>query len=161
MSVSPIPEGCNTVNIYLVVKDARAAIDFYKKAFHGEGGSCMTAPDGSVMHGEVRIGNSTIMLSQENPQWNMKSPETLGGSPASIHLYVDDCDAVFNHAIESGCKETAPLMDTFWGDRYGKLADPFGFEWGIATRIEILDEEELQKRGDAWFAEMAKQGAEA
>ena len=155
MSVSPIPANCNSVNVYLIVKDARKAIDFYIKAFNGKGGTCMTAPDGSVMHGEVIIGNSTIMLSQENPEWHMKSAETLGGSPASLHIYVEDCDAVFQHAIESGCTEVAPVEDMFWGDRYGKVLDPFGFQWGIGTHIEDLDEAELKKRGDAWFAQMA------
>lgn len=158
MSVSPIPANCNSVNIYLVVKDARKAIDFYIKAFNGHGKDCLTAPDGSVVHGEVVIGNSTIMLSQENLEWGMKSPETLGGSPASIHLYVNDCDAVFKHALESGCTEVAPMMDMFWGDRYGKLQDPFGFQWGIATHVEDVDEAEMQKRSEAWFAQMAGAG---
>ena len=157
MSVSAIPAGCNTVNAYLIVKDARAAMDFYAKAFGGEGGACMTAPDGSVMHGEVKIGNSTIMITQENPQWEMKSAETLGGSPASIHLYVENCDAVFKQALEAGCTEIAPMADAFWGDRYGKLVDPFGFQWGVATHIEDVDEEEMKKRGEAFFAQMAEQ----
>ena len=122
----------------------------------------MNGPDGSVMHGEVVIGNSTLMISQENPAWDMKSPETLGGSPASIHLYVDDCDALFKHAIESGCTEVSPVMDMFWGDRYGKVEDPFGFQWGIATHKEDLTMEELEERGKAWFAEFsANEGAPA
>lgn len=155
MSVSAVPAGCNTVNVYLIVKDAAAAIEFYKKAFHGTGGDCMHAPDGSVIHGEVVIGNSTLMLTQENPEWGMKSAETLGGSPASVHLYVEDCDSVFQNAIDSGCTQVAPVTDMFWGDRYGKVMDPFGFQWGIATHIEDVDEEEMKKRGEAWFAQMA------
>ncbi len=155
MSVNPIPANCNSVNLYLIVKDARKAIDFYVKAFGGTGGTCMTSPDGKVMHGEIVIGNSTIMLSQENPEWHMKSAETLGGSPVSIHLYVDDCDSVFQQAIDAGCTELSPMMDMFWGDRYGKLMDPFGFQWGVATHIEDVDEAEMQKRSDAWFAQMA------
>ena len=158
MSVTPIPEGCNSVNVYLIAKDARAAMDFYCKAFGGTQLPCMEAPDGSVMHGEVRIGNSTIMLSQENPQWNMVSAETLGNSPASLHIYTEDCDAMFQQAVDAGCTVIQPVTDMFWGDRYGKVVDPFGFQWGIATHTEDVSPEELQKRGEAWFAEMAQAG---
>ena len=156
MSIKAIPDGCNSVNVYLVVKNAREALDFYAKAFGGTQAACMTAPDGSVMHGEVRIGNSTVMLSQENPNWDMKSPETLGGSPASVHLYVDDADAAFKHAIDAGYTEVFPVSDMFWGDRYGKVTDPFGFQWGIATHVEDVSEAEMQKRSEAWFAQMAE-----
>ena len=143
--VNPIPDGCNTVNLYLVVKDARQALDFYARAFGGTPGMVMTGPCGTgVMHAEIQIGNSTIMLSEENPQWQMKSAETLGGSPASIHLYVPDVDAAFQRAIEAGCRELSPVMDMFWGDRYGKVADPFGFQWGISTH-----QEDVSGRGSA------------
>ena len=155
MSVNPIPQNCNSINVYLIVKDARKAIDFYAKAFGGTAGCCMEAPDGSVMHGEVVIGNSTLMLSQENPEWHMKSAETLGGSPVAMHIYVDDCDAAFKQAIDAGCTQVAPVEDMFWGDRYGKVQDPFGFQWGIATHIEDVSEEELAIRGQKWFEEMA------
>ena len=152
---SAIPEGCNSINVYLVVKDARKAMEFYAKAFGGEAGACMEAPDGSVVHGEVTIGNSTLMLSQENPQWDMKSPETLGGSPASLHLYVEDCDTLFQQAVDAGCTVVAPVQDQFWGDRYGKVMDPFGFQWGIATHVEDVSQEEMAKRAQEWFAQMA------
>ena len=155
MSVKPIPEGCNTVNAYLICENAKAAIEFYVKAFNGESDYCMTAPDGSVMHGEVRIGNSTVMVSQENLDWNMKSPQTLGGSSVSIHLYVEDSDAAFAHAIKAGCTEVQPMSDVFWGDHYGKVLDPFGFEWGIATNKETLTHEELDKRAAEFFAQMS------
>jgi PhnB protein len=155
MSVSPIPKNCNTINAYLVVKDGRKALDFYAKAFGGQVGHCMDGPDGNVMHGEVVIGNSTLMISQENPQWDMKSAETMGGSPVSIHLYVDDCDALFKRAIDAGCHEVFPVADMFWGDRYGKVVDPFGYQWGIATHVEDVDEQEMQRRSEAWFANMA------
>ncbi len=158
MAVKPIPDGCNSISAYLVVKDAREAMEFYAKAFGGTHAACMTAPDGSVMHGEVRIGNSTVMLSQENPQWDMKSAEALGGSPASLHLYVDNADAAFQQAIDAGCTEVFPCSDMFWGDRYGKVADPFGFQWGIATHVEDVDEAEMQRRSEAWFAQMAEGG---
>jgi PhnB protein len=153
--VNPIPDGCNTINAYVIVKDGQKALDFYAKAFNGECGICMKGPDGSFMHGEVKIGNSTLMVSQENPQWEMKSAETLGGSPVSIHLYVDDCDALFKQAIDAGCHEVSPVMDMFWGDRYGKVVDPFGLQWGIATHTEDVSEEDMQRRGEEWFKQMA------
>jgi len=159
MAANPIPENCNSVNVYLVVKNAREAMDFYCKAFGGDIACCMETPDGNVMHGEVRIGNSTVMLSQENPEWGMMSPESLGGSPASLHLYVDDCDAAFDQAVQAGCQPIMPISDMFWGDRYGKVADPFGFQWGIATHVEDVAPDELQRRSEAWFAEMAAQAA--
>jgi PhnB protein len=156
--VNPIPDNCNSINVYLVVKDARKAMEFYAQAFGGEANLCMQAPDGTVMHGEVKIGNSTLMLSQENLQWDMKSPETLGGSPASIHLYVSDCDAAFQTAMDAGCTMIAPVETQFWGDRYGKVMDPFGYQWGISTHVEDVSEEEMGKRAQAWFAQMAQAG---
>ena len=155
MSVPPIPANCNTVNIYLVCKDAKAAIEFYVKAFGGSSDYIMKGPDGSVMHGEVRIGNSTVMISEENADWKMLSPNSLGGSPASIHLYVDDSDAVFANAIAAGCKEVQPMSDVFWGDRYGKVEDPFGYQWGIATHKEQLTHEQLDQRAAEFFAAMS------
>lgn len=158
MSVNFIPDGCNSVNVYLIVKDARAAIDFYVKAFGGKALDCMEAPDGSVVHAEVRIGNSTVMLSQENPQWNMLSAESLGGSPASLHIYTEDCDKLFDQAVAAGCTVVQPVMEMFWGDRYGKVLDPFGFQWGIATHVQDVSPEELQQRANEWFRQMAETG---
>ena len=155
MAVKPVPDGFNSVSVYLVVKNAVEALEFYQKAFGAEAGARMPGPDGkSTMHAEMRIGNSTIMLTDENPQWQMKSPETLGGSPASLHVYVDDADKLFNRAVEAGCTVTAPLMDAFWGDRYGKLADPFGHQWGIATHTEDVAPEEMGRRAKEFFASM-------
>jgi PhnB protein len=151
----PVPDGFNTVNVYLVVKDARAALDFYQKAFGAEKVTHMAGPGGKgTMHAEMRIGNSTIMLTDENPQWGMKSPKTLGGSPASVHIYTPNADAMFERAVTAGCEATMPIMDAFWGDRYGKVKDPFGHEWGIATHKEDLSEQEIGKRAAKWFAEM-------
>ena len=155
--VNAIPDGCNSVSAYLVLKDVKAAIEFYKKAFGATGDYCLEGPDGTVMHGEIRIGNSTVMLSQENPQWNTVSAETMGGSPVSMHVYVDDCDAVFQAALDAGCKEVYPMMDAFWGARHGKLADPFGYQWGIATHTEDLTSEEITRRGHEWMAKMGEQ----
>lgn len=130
-------------------------MEFYQKAFGAEAGARVAGPDGkSTMHAEMRIGNSTVMLTDENPQWEMKSPETLGGSPVSLHLCVDDADKLFNRAVQAGCEVKAPMMDAFWGDRYGKVADPFGHQWGLATHKEDLTEQEIGKRAAEWFANM-------
>ena len=153
MAADPIPKGFNSVSSYLVVKDPQQAIDFYRKAFGAEHGAVMKTPDGStIMHAEVCIGNSTVMLSAENPQWGTKSAETMGGSPASMHIYTDDCDALYQRALDAGCKVAAPLMDAFWGDRFGKVVDPFGYQWGIATHKQDLTEEEIKKGAAEWFA---------
>ena len=156
MAAKPIPDGFNTVSAYLIVKDANKAIDFYCKAFGGEPGDVMKMPGGAVMHAEVCIGNSTVMLTAENPQWNMKSAETLGGSPVSMHIYVEDADKLFNRAVEAGCEITGPIMDAFWGDRYGKVKDPFGIQWGLATHIADLTPDEIAKGAAEFFASMAE-----
>ena len=155
MAVKAIPDGFNSVSSYLVVKDPKQAIDFYQKAFGAESGVQVKAPGGdAIMHAEIHIGNSTVMLTAENPQWQMKSAETMGGSPASLHLYVDDADKAFQRAIDAGCTVAAPIMDAFWGDRFGKVLDPFGYQWGIATHKEDLNEVEITKRAAEWFASM-------
>ncbi len=155
MAVQPIPDGFNSVSPYLVVKDPDKAMAFYSKAFGAEPGDVMRMPGSdAVMHAEVRIGNSTVMLTGENPQWEMKSAETLGGSPVSMHLYVADVDKAFQRALDAGCEVVAPLMDVFWGDRFGKLKDPFGIQWGMATHKEDLSPQEMGKRAAEWFASM-------
>jgi PhnB protein len=158
MSVNHIPDGCNSVSVYLIVKDGQAAIDFYGKAFGAKGGMCMPGPDGTgIMHAELQIGNSTVMLTEENLDWGAKSVETMGGSPASLHVYVENVDAAFQTAVDAGCTVVAPLMDTFWGDRYGKLQDPFGFQWGLATHVEDVPEEEMATRAQAFFAQAGEE----
>jgi len=150
-----VPEGFNTVSMYLIVKDAKKAIDFYQKAFGAEAGAYMPGPGGQgTMHAEIRIGNSTVMLTDENPQWKKKSPSTLGGTPASLHLYVDDADKAFQRAVDAGCTIMAPLMDAFWGDRFGMLLDPYGHQWGIATHVEDVEPAEMEKRAAEFFANM-------
>lgn len=157
MTINAIPEGCNSINAYLIVKDAQAALDFYQKAFGATVSCILPGPGGQgIMHAELRIGNSTLMLGEENPHWGTKSSETLGGSPASIHLYTEDADDAFKTAIDAGCTSIAEPTDMFWGDRSGKVACPFGFQWGIATHIEDVSEEEMGKRAQEWFASMAK-----
>lgn len=155
MPVKPIPEGFNTVSAYLIQDDSVKAMDFYQKAFGAESGMRMPGPDGkSTMHMEMRIGNSTVMLTDANPQWNAKSPKQLGGSPMSLHVYVNDADALFNRAVSAGCEIEYPIGDTFWGDRYGKVRDPFGHSWGIATHKEDLTPEQIGKRAEEFFKNM-------
>ena len=149
------PEGTSLLSPYLVVHDAVAAIDFYAKAFGAEEAVRLNVPDTeTVMHAEVRIGGATVMLTQENPAWEMKSPQTLGGSPVSIHFYVDDADAAVARAVAAGATETSPVMDMFWGDRMGQVRCPFGYNWSIATYMKDPTPEELDAGARAMMAEM-------
>jgi uncharacterized glyoxalase superfamily protein PhnB len=150
----PIPEGKHTIAPYIIVDGAADAIEFYKKAFGAKEAHRMPGPDGkSIMHAEIQIGDSAIYLTDSNPEWGAKSPKTLGGNPISLHLYVTDADAVFDQAIKAGAEEKAPMMDTFWGDRYGKIVDPYGHEWGIATHKIDMTEAEMMKGAEEWFAQ--------
>ncbi len=150
--VTPVPEGFHTTTPHLVVKGAGKAIDFYKKAFGAEECYRMNGPDGdSVVHASIQIGDSMIMLGEEYPEMNVKSPSSLGGSPVTVHLYVDDADRMFEKAIDAGAEEIYPLENAFWGDRYGKVRDPFGHIWSIASRVEELSPEEMEKRAAEWF----------
>lgn len=158
--VNPIPEGFHTITPHIVVKGAAAAIEFYKKAFGAEEVCRMNGPDGkSVMHAEIKIGDSRLMLAEEWPGEGMpKSPATLGGSAVTVHLYVSDVDAAFKKATDAGATPTMPPMDAFWGDRYGKLKDPFGHDWGMATHIEDVPPEEMPARMQKAFANMGNCG---
>ena len=150
------PQGYSTLTPSLILKDARKAIDFYKKAFGAEEIDVMAGPDGRVMHAEMRIGSSIFMMGEENPAWpTFKSAETLGASPISLHLYFPDADAAFRRALDAGAKVEMPVQDMFWGDRYGKVKDPFGYTWGIATRVQDLTPEQIRKAGQEWMANMA------
>lgn len=136
---------------HLVVSDAAAAIEFYKKAFGAEETFRMPGPDGkSVMHAEIRIGDSAVMLGGE---WEgvCKGPLTLGGTPVALHLYVQDADASFKKAVEAGATPVMEPMDAFWGDRYGKIKDPFGHEWSIATHIKDYTPQEIAENAKAFF----------
>jgi PhnB protein len=144
------PKGYHSVTPAIVVRDAAKAIDFYKEAFGADEVDRMQGPDGSVMHAEIRIGDSIIMLGEENPMWQTKSPQTLGGVHGSLHIYVDDADAAFARAVAAGCEARYPMEDAFWGDRYGKVTDPFGHEWGLATRVKDLSPDEIRKAGEEW-----------
>ena len=159
------PEVKGGVAPYIFVDGAAAAIDFYKRAFGAEEVTRMDGPDGKVMHAEIRIGDSVVMLGEENPQWGTLSPLSTNGVPASLHIYVANADAAFERALRAGAKVRYPLEDAFWGDRYGKVTDPFGHEWGIATRIKEMTEEETRQAAEAWMAQAAQaqaaQGAQA
>ena len=147
--VKPIPEGYHTVTPYLIINDAAGAIDFYKKAFGAVELFRFPRPDGKVGHAEVKIGDSPIMLADENPEIGAVSPQTVGGTPFSIMLYVDNVDEVFNQAIAAGGKEIRAVADQFYGDRTGGLYDPFGFQWWISTHVEDVPPEEMEARAKA------------
>ncbi|MFY9583403.1 MAG: VOC family protein [Candidatus Acidiferrales bacterium] len=149
--VKAIPDGYHTATPYLIIKDAARAIEFYKKAFGATEIMRMAEPSGKVTHAEIKIGNSPIMLADEFPEMGARSPQTIGGSPVSIFLYVENVDALANQAIAAGAKVLMPVQDQFWGDRYGKLADPFGHLWDIATHKEDVAPEEIHKRAAAAF----------
>ncbi len=147
MAVRPIPEGYHTATPYLVVDDASAAIEFYKRAFGAtERGERMPMPDGTIAHAEIQIGDSALMLSDPFPQGTVQAPKTVGGTTSSILVYVEDVDAAFRRAIEAGATEKRAVEDQFWGDRMGTLTDPFGHMWSLATHVEEVPPEEMQRR---------------
>ena len=151
-AVKPVPEGYHTVTPYLTIKNAAKAIEFYKSAFGATEVMRMEAPGGKIGHAEIRIGDSRIMLSDEFPEMGGRSPETLGGTAVMIHLYVDDADAMSGKAVAAGAVVLAPVADQFYGDRGGKLSDPFGHVWWIATHKEDIPPDEMRKRAQAMFA---------
>ena len=137
--VKPTPSGYHSVTPSLVVQGAGEAIDFYVKAFGAvEHGHRMAMPDGRIGHAEIRIGDSLLHVADEFPEFGIRSPLAIGGSGVTLHAYFDDVDAVFAQAVEAGATVKLPLEDAFWGDRYGKVTDPFGHEWAIATHIESI-----------------------
>jgi PhnB protein len=146
--VDPVPESFHTVTPYLTVKGAARAIEFYEKAFGAKEIFRWADPDGSIRHAEVVIGDSPVMITDEAPEFGMRSPQSLGGSPVHVFLYVEDADAVFDRAIAAGATELMPVEDSSDGDRRGGVTDPFGHVWYIATHIEDISREELQKRYD-------------
>jgi PhnB protein len=149
-----IPPGFNSLITYITVKDSVKAIEFYKKAFGARESGRITMPDGSIGHAELEIGDSKLLLADENVQWGNLSPETLHGSPASLCFYVEDVDIVFANALKAGAKVLAGMevKDQFHGDRSGSLTDPFGYKWVICTHIEDVSFEEMQKRADKLFS---------
>jgi PhnB protein len=147
--VKPIPEGYHTATPYLILKDAARGIDYYKRAFGATELFRMAGPDGKIGHAEILIGDSHIMLADEAPQMGARSPQSYGGTPVSILLYVEDVDTVFHQAIAAGGTVQRPIQDQFYGDRIGGLTDPFGHAWYVSTHKEDVPMEELEKRAAA------------
>ena len=145
-AVKPIPDGYHSITPYLIVDGAAAAIDFYKKVFGASEMMLLPGPAGKVMHAEVKIGDSIVMLADEFPEMNVQGPASIGGSPVGICLYVEDVDATFNKAVDAGATVERPLQDQFYGDRSGTVVDPFGHKWTVCTHIEDLSPEEIQER---------------
>jgi PhnB protein len=155
--VQPIPPGYHSVTPYLVVNNAARAIEFYQRAFGAKEIMRMDGPPGKIAHAEIKIGDSMIMLSDEMPGGGVRSPQSLGGTTAGTFLYVENVDSVFNQAASAGAKVDMPLADMFWGDRYGKLTDPFGHSWSLATHKEDVAPEEMKKRAKDAMAKMGQQ----
>ncbi len=143
--VKAIPEGMRSVTPHLICSGAANAIEFYKKAFSATEVMRLHAPDGKVMHAQIRIGDSAVMLVDEFPNMGSGSPKTLKGSPVTLHLFVEDVDAVVAQAVKAGAKLTMPVADMFWGDRYGHLEDPFGHRWSVATHVRDMTPGEIQE----------------
>lgn len=151
--VQPIPPGFHSITPHLIVYDARAAIDFYKRAFGAVELGCMPSPDGKIMHAAIKIGDSIVMLCDEFRNYGQMAPTSLGGSPVTIHLYVTDVDAAFERAVLAGATIEMPLQDMFWGDRYGKLSDPFGHQWSLATCIRQVSPAEMEQVAKSAFSQ--------
>jgi PhnB protein len=156
MSVKPIPDGYHTLTPFLTVRDASRAIEFYKDAFGATERGIMKDPTGKVMHAELKIGDSIIMLSDEFPDFNCLSPQSVGGSSMGLHIYLDGVDAAFDRAVKAGAEVEMPVMDQFWGDRYGKLKDPFGHKWSIGTHVKDMSADEMKRSMDDAMAKMCE-----
>ncbi|GAA2813134.1 VOC family protein [Streptomyces showdoensis] len=154
MAVKPVPEGRPRVTPYLCVDGAAAAIDFYVAVLGATERTRMPAPDGRIGHAELELGDSVLMLADEYPEMGFRSPKAVGGTPITLHVYVEDVDQVFARALARGAKELSPVKDEFYGDRTGQLEDPFGHRWNLATHVEDVPEEEMEKRAQAALRSM-------
>src|SRR5438552_2971573 len=153
----PIPDGFHTITPHLVVSDAAKAIEFYKKALGAQEIDRFMSPDGkAVMHAQLKIGNSMVMLGNEFPPTCL-SPKSRGGTSVSLNLYLENADAAFDRAVKAGCSVKMPMMDQFWGDRYGQVEDPFGHQWSFATHKQDLSKDQIAENAKKFFAEMSKQ----
>ena len=141
--VKPVPDGMHSVTPHLVCAGAADAIEFYKKAFLAEEVMRLPGPGGKLMHAMIRIEGSPVMLVDESPDWCLVGPKTLKGSPVTIHVFVADVDAFVSRAVAAGAKITMPVADMFWGDRYGKIEDPFGHLWSVATHLRDVTPEQI------------------
>ena len=153
MAVKSIPDGYHSVTPYLIVRGGVRALEYYKEAFGAQERFRMDGPGGTIGHAEIQIGNSFIMLADENPAWNAKAPEIGTPPPVQLMVYVDDVDATFKRALAAGGKETQAIKNQFYGDRSGSLTDPFGHVWTVATHIEDVPAEEVQRRAAAYAAQ--------
>ena len=156
MSIQAIPKGYHTITPFMTVRDAARAIEFYKQAFGAKERGVMKGPEGKIMHAELVIGDSIIMLADEFPEFGSLSPQSTGGSGTGLHIYIEDVDSAFDRAVKAGATVEMPVADMFWGDRYGKLRDPFGHKWSIGTHKADLSMEEMKKGMDEAMAKMPK-----
>jgi len=154
--VKPIPDGFHSVTPFIVVNDAIEALDFYKKAFNAKEIYKFPTPDGKIMHAMMQIGDSFIMLSDEFLSMGLRSPTTVGGTSVTLHLYVSDADKIFKQSVNAGAVVTMPIMDVFWGDRYGIVMDKYGHSWAIATHKIDLTSDGLRKAAEEYFANLSK-----
>jgi len=152
---NPIPTGFHSVTPYLHVRGALKAIDFYKKAFGAEERFVMPGPEGRVMHAEIKIGDSIVMISDECPEMGALGPEGRGGATSSLFLYFTNVDTAFDKAVQAGCTVKMPLQNQFWGDRFGTVVDPFGHVWSMATHVEDVSPEDMKKRSEEAMKQMA------
>jgi len=157
-NAKPVPEGFNTITVHLSVREASRAIEFYKNALGAQVLGVHHAPDGKVIHALLKIGDSLLMLADEFPGRGTPSPQTLGGSPVVLNVYVEDVDKLWQQAVTAGATVTMPLGDQFWGDRYGQVRDPFGHNWSLASRKEDITPAEMERRSKEVFAQMAAKG---
>ncbi len=159
MAAQPVPEGYHSLNPYLAVDDASAAIEFYKRAFGATERMRMEGPGGSIGHAELEIGDSVVMLSDPFPQATTRPPNELGGTTSGVFMFVEDVDAVYKKAVEAGATSTMEPENMFWGDRFGTVTDPFGHSWQIATHVEDVSPEEMAERSKKFMAEVAATSA--
>jgi uncharacterized glyoxalase superfamily protein PhnB len=154
-NVRPIPSEFHSITPGIVLKDARKAIEFYERAFGAQSRYTFEDGQGRVMHAEIKIGDSVLMMCDEMPEMKCFSPETLKGATSSLYLYVEDVDAAFDRAVKAGAQVKMPVADMFWGDRAGTVVDPFGYQWMIATHTQELTPEQIHERGRQFLTEMA------
>ena len=159
-NVQAVPPGFHTLTPHLVVRNASEALEFYKKALGAEVLNVARMDDGRVMHAALRIGDSMLMLNDEMPEYGALSPLAHGGSGVTIHIYTEDVDTAYNRAVSAGAKVQMPLMDQFWGDRYGVLTDPYGHSWSLATHVKDMSPEEMRRAQDEAFAKMPPSSAQ-
>ena len=153
-AVKAVPESFHTITASLTCKDVARAIEFYKTALGAKERLRMPSPDGNVMHAELQIGDSIIFLGGEYPEMSV-APDPNALPSSSLYLYVEDADSLFNQAVSAGCKPSMPVTTMFWGDRYGKVIDPFGHHWGISTHVEDVPQDEMDRRAAEWMANMS------